>query len=179
MNSVKKITLLSPVVLAVIVLVAGWNITDAEGSFNCTGEGVWTATDSNGNTWQMLTMPLDNTKKNLGWSLTPVDFDPSLGGAFPTVTTLTPGKGAIQEVSSNLYDYQWVAYGISADREIVYILRSRGTLGFLDCDTVEGSGSLAFYGSWQDPFGEEAPAFGCFPSSSTAVRSPMAPPCEY
>jgi hypothetical protein len=61
-------------------------------------------------------MPLDNTKKNLGWSLTPVDFDPTLGGAFPTVTTLTPGKGEIQELSSNLYDYQWVAYGIVRDK---------------------------------------------------------------
>ncbi len=179
MNSVMKTALLSLVVFAVIVLLGGRNITGAESGLSCKGEGAWTATDPSGYTWKLLITPLDKTMEKMGVSVTPVNFDPTLGGAFPDVVTLTPLNGVIELADDNLIDYQWVGYGLGADREIIYSLRSRGTLEFLDCETVEGSGSLGFYGSWQDPFGEEAPAFGCFPSVSLAVRDPMVEPCVY
>lgn len=178
MFTAKNITLVSFVGIAVVMLLAGWNVGSADSELNCTGEGSWIINDSSGFVWLTLNLPLDNTKKRVGMSMTPVTFDPTLGGAFADVTTLTPMKGIVEQVGANLYDYQWIAYGLTADHDIFYIVRSRGTLSFVDCDTVDSEGSLGFYGYWQDPFGEEAPAFGCIPNTSTAVRTPLTPACE-
>jgi hypothetical protein len=177
MNFVKKIILLSFVLFAAVMLFGGRNIIVADDNLNCTGEGAWTAIDPDNNTWLLLTTPLDNTKKRLGASVTPVDFDPTLGG-FPNVVTLTPLHGTIEQAGTNLYDYQWVGYGLDANHDIVYIMRSRGTLSFDDCDTVTASGRLGLYHPSQDPFGPVPPIYGCDVSVSTAVRDPMMPPCE-
>jgi hypothetical protein len=49
------------------------------------------------------------------------------------------------------------------------------------CDQLEITNEfLAFYDPTQDPFGDDPPAFGCFPDGcvSTARRIPVEPACE-
>jgi len=176
MKSVKKISLLAICFVAVAAII-GTDIPAAEGSTVCTAEGVWIINVEGGDIWFTLNMPLENSKKSYGMTFQWVTFDATMGGLFPSAT-ITNVQGIAELVEYNLYNYTTLGYGLDTDRSILYIIRGSGTLGFVDCDTIEGSGTMGLYSPDQDPFSDVDPTFGCYPLETTAVRMPNVPPCE-
>jgi len=177
MNSLKKIST-AMVACAILFLFLTWNtaIGDVTAS-PCSGAGVWMVTGESGDFWLNLSVPLENSNKSLGMTFQWVTFDATLGGLFPNAT-ITPVEGIAEAVGYNLYNYTNLGYGMATDRTILYILRGSGSFSFVNCDTIESSGTLGIYHPSQDPFGDESPAYGCYPAVGTIIRMPNVPPCD-
>ncbi len=96
--------------------------------------------------------------------------------------------GADQRISSqgrwalrtarNTYELVLVAYAVNEDFQVVYVLVGRFTVVLTAPDIAETTGTGGYFAPDQDPFGDEAPAFGCIPVTAVYERVPMVPPCE-
>ncbi len=76
-----------------------------------------------------------------------------------------------------------IHYGLAeGGQQPVFVAKLTGSVVLSGrCDEMEVTNhSLTLYDPTQDPFGNEAPAFGCIVdgSLSTAQRIPVQPPCE-
>jgi hypothetical protein len=164
------------VALAALTVFLGTRYLGATAPTPCSGAGLWTVSTVTGDTWTTLNTPLDNTKKRMGMTFHPVTFDATFGGLFPGAT-ITAFPGIAEMVEYNVFDFTSLGYGIAPDRTILYILRGSGSFWFTDCDTVESTSSLGIYSPGQDPFGEDPPAYGCYPNETVTERVPIVPPC--
>jgi hypothetical protein len=64
-------------------------------------------------------------------------------------------------------------------RQVVYIQVVSGQFILTDENTFASDFyTAALYAPDQDPFGDEPPAYGCYPVSGTYKRMPVAPVCE-
>jgi|GEM_PF-3278819 len=111
--------------------------------------------------------------------------DASLGGAFPA-TAYSPTTGTWVRTGRRTFEYTMITYGLAPDPVTgvmtpVYIGKNTGiTEMTANCGSlVSTSLSVAFYAPDQDPFGEDPPAYGCWPdfSPSPAQRITVDPPC--
>ncbi len=178
MNSAKKM-LFGYVGLAAIVLFFGWNNTVAEDNLECWPGGIWNI-EVLGEKWSFLHVPLEHSKNLFGSTSIAVNSDPTFGGMLPDATAISPGLQLNERVDTNLYNFTHVCYGVTADNRLVYIRQASGTWSFLDCDTLEANGRVAYYAPWQDPYGEEPPEYGCYiMATCIGVRAPIVPPCEF
>ncbi len=164
---------------AIVFLFLAWNIAiggDTERS-TCDGGGAWMVTVEGGEMWVIQAAPLENNRKSYSMTFQWVNFDATLGGLYPNAT-ITPVGGIAELAGFNLYNYTNLGYGVDSDRTVLYCLRGSGSFSFSDCETIESSGTLGIYSPDQDPFGDDAPTFGCWPVEATAVRVPIVEPCD-
>lgn len=99
-----------------------------------------------------------------------VAFDPSFGGALPAVDA-TLGRGTLRRTGRRSFDVGGLRYGWDADLAVVWIERSESVFEMeRGCDAGTSDGLFHYYGAWQDPFGDEPPAFGTFPGHLEFVR---------
>jgi hypothetical protein len=95
------------------------------------------------------------------------------------VAAETKFLGYIVKTGRNTYLSTDVAYGVDADFNILYWVVCAGTVVQTGPDTIELSERAGFYTPDQDPFGDEPPAIGSWPETSTYRRVPIvAPPGE-
>jgi hypothetical protein len=89
------------------------------------------------------------------------------------------------KVGLNTYDCTVMSYGLAepaegeAARQAVYIMVVSGQFVLTDENTL-GSDlyTAALYAPDQNPFGDEPPAYGCYPVSGIYKRMPMVAVCE-
>lgn len=157
-----------------------------QGNGVCTPEGAWVGTtpDGAGPAWTMLFTSGSHWQGS--FTLITGEFDGSFGGAFP-VTMMSPFAGTWVKTGQRTADWTMMAYGLGPDPTTgvmtpIYILKSSGEVEFTGrCDELEIlSVSTALYLPTQDPFGDDAPFFGCFPAGTLEIAKPIPadPPCE-
>jgi hypothetical protein len=116
-------------------------------------------------------------------SLMFIGGDPTLGGAFPDVVSLSGTTGTWVRTGRRTFEYTMIHWGLGeGGQQPIFIMKASGSVVVTgECDELEVTNhSLAFYEPTQDPFGDDAPFFGCVEdgSTSTARRIPVQPPCE-
>lgn len=148
----------------------------------CTLDGAWFGvTPDWGLTW---TVVYDSDSHWTGpLSLRFIGGDPTLGGAFPDVVSLSGTTGTWMRTGRRAFEYTMIHWGLSeGGQQPVVIMKASGTVIVTgECDELEITNhTLAFYEPTQDPFGDDAPLFECFEdgSTSSARRIPVQPPCE-
>jgi hypothetical protein len=108
--------------------------------------------------------------------------DPTMGGAFPDSVAFSDTVGTWVRTGRRTSQWTMITYGLDALGQPVFIAKNSGsseTSG--NCDYQETFDSaISFYDPSQNPFGDDPPAYGCFPdpSVSTAIRMRVDPPCE-
>jgi hypothetical protein len=111
--------------------------------------------------------------------------DPSFGGLLPA-TIWSPTTGTVVRTGRRSFEYTHITYGLGTDpignTVPIYIAKAIGVLELSEgCTVVNGvSLSVELFAPNQDPFGEEPPAFGCYPDASpiSGRRMTVDPPCE-
>lgn len=157
-----------------------------QGNGACTAEGAWVGymPDGAGPAWTMIFTSGSHWQGS--FTLYTGEFDGSFGGAFP-VTMMSPFAGTWVKTGPRTGDWTMMAYGLGPDAITgvmtpIYILKSSGYVEFTgQCDELEIlSVSVALYLPTQDPFGNDPPFFGCFPSGMLEIAKPIPaePPCE-
>lgn len=148
----------------------------------CTLDGAWFGvTPYWGLTW---TSVYDSDSHWTGpLSLMFIGGDPTLGGAFPDVVSLSGTTGTWVRTGRRTFEYTMIHWGLGeGGQQPIFIMKASGSVVVSgECDELEVTNhSLAFYEPTQDPFGDDAPFFGCVEdgSTSTARRIPVQPPCE-
>ncbi len=147
------------IVAAVLVLAAGsafvataggghgrWDLAGTE--YGATGAGEWVCTF----------VPLDNALEHYSYTCDGI-WDPT-GGAFP-VTKGTIWQGQCDRTGPNSFKCSQLAYGGSATYKIVLKYVTYETRERLRDGTLLYKLDSCFFGFWQDPFGDELPAYGC------------------
>jgi steroid delta-isomerase-like uncharacterized protein len=111
--------------------------------------------------------------------------DPSLGGLFPGTIAATNERGTYVRTGLNTYAITTMSYGLAEPaegegaRQVVYMQVVSGQFILTDENTLASDlYTAALYAPDQDPFGEEPPAYGCYPVSGTYKRMPVVPVCE-
>jgi len=161
----------------------GWRVAGASG---CSIAGVWTGERPDGKFVEVFT-PLDPSEHWLSMTLEGIDMDASFFGMFPGAK-FTVGHGELKRLGANRFAYSVLAWAVTDEVDpttgrlvIAYSMVISGELTVGDeCSTVTPEGVVGIYGGWQDPFGEEAPAYGVMPlGGETATRQPFwSPPAE-
>jgi len=157
-----------------------------QGNGVCVPKGAWVGgtPDGGGPAWTMLFT--SGSHRQGSFTLITGEFDGSFGGAFP-VTMMSPFAGTWVKTGPRTGDWTMMAYGLGPDAITgvmtpIYILKSSGYVEFTgQCDELEIlSVSVALYLPTQDPFGNDPPFFGCFPSGMLEIAKPIPaePPCE-
>ena len=148
----------------------------------CTLDGAWFGvTPDWGLTW---TVVYDSDSHWTGpLSLRFIGGDPTLGGAFPDVVSLSGTTGTWVRTGRRTFDYTMIHWGLSeGGQQPVFIMKATGSVVVTGtCDGLDITNhTLAFYEPTQDPFGDDDPLFGCIEdgSTSSAQRIPVQPPCE-
>jgi hypothetical protein len=157
--------------LAVVVaLVVGSGVGLAQ-SNNCGRVGTWFGQGDSGTTWiAIVTAGMSATvgQINMEWVL----LEPTLGGFFPTAVRVTGGKGVWEKVNQNQYKYTWVAYGLDATGQPVYVARTSGFETIAGCDQTNITYTLELFSPeqniWSDP-----PFFGAFTGTGVENRMPV------
>ena len=168
----KRVTL-AIIVFTFVALAAAMPAAAQPGAPPCGIAGTWIG--------QVGDTPLMATYANVvgvvaGTSNLDLYGDPTLGSPyFSAVTRNTSGRGVWTRVHPRAYDYMFVAVGLAADNSVVYQLKVWGTktLG-RDCGTMEVTATLDIFAPWQNPLGDEPPAYSSIPGlSGTAKRMPF------
>jgi steroid delta-isomerase-like uncharacterized protein len=114
-----------------------------------------------------------------------IAHDPSFGGLFPGTIAATNMRGMYVKTRLNTYDFTIMSYGLAepaegeAARQVVYIQVVSGQFILTDENTFASDlYTAALYAPDQDPFGDESPAYGCYPVSGTYKRMPVVPVCK-
>jgi len=123
---------------AVIALLAS-GATAKEDFSNCSRVGTWFGSVEGVGKWLATDTQGPNATSGqliLEW----YDLDPTLG--IPdyqgVVTRSTAGRGIWQKVRHGVYEYTWVAFGLSDNPPMapVYAVRVSGLVTHTDCDTA-------------------------------------------
>jgi len=146
--------------------------------------GTWYGTNSHGHAILLTITPLGPDSDQFAASLD-IAHDPSFGGLFPGTIAATNMRGMYVKAGLNTYDCTVMSYGLAepaegeAARQVVYVQVVSGQFTLTDENTLTSDlYTAALYASDQDPFGNEPPAYGCYPVSGTYKRMPVVPVCE-
>jgi len=146
--------------------------------------GTWFGTNSLGHAVLLTVTPLGPDNDRFAASLD-IAHDPSFGGMFPGTIAATNMRGTYVKTGLNRYAFTVMSYGLGEPAEgetarpVVYISVVSGEGVLTDKDTQRADlYTAAAYAPDQDPFGDEPPAYGCFPVSGTYKRMPVVPSCE-
>ena len=148
----------------------------------CTTDGAWFGVSPYwGLSWTIVFQ--SDSHWTGSFSLRFIGGDPTVGGYFPDAVSLSETVGTWERTGRRTFRYTMVHWGLAeGGQEPVFILKNSGTSVVTgQCDQLELTNEfLAFYDPTQDPFGDDPPAFGCFPdgSVSTARRIPVEPACD-
>lgn len=153
---------------------------DNNGQGVCDLDGAWFGVSPAwGLTW---TVVYDSDSHWTGpLSLRFIGGDPTLGGYFPDVTSLSGSTGTWVRTGRRTFDYTMIHFALAdGGQQPVFLAKNTGTVVVTGaCDGLDiTSHTLALYDPTQDPFDDEP--FLCIAdgSSSTARRIPVEPPCE-
>ena len=138
---------------------------------SCNPAGTWLGTTRTSGTPSIATVvkAQHGTFSSLGTSIAD---DPSFGGALPAVAA-SPNRGVMRKTGRLTYAGTGIRYGWGADLALVWIERSETVVEFgSQCDSVAVEGLYHYYGPWQDPFGDEPPAYGTYPGGADYERLP-------
>jgi len=79
----------------------------------------------------------------------------TVGGAYPTVTYLTPGYGVWEQVGKGKFKYTWYARGVDNSLDdtpiVYYTVRVTGLTTFLDNDNVNISYTYEIFSGLRSP----------------------------
>jgi len=146
--------------------------------------GTWFGTNSHGHAIVLNITPLGPDNDRFVCAVD-IAHDPSFGGMFPETIAATNMRGMYVKTQLNTYDFTIMSYGLAepaegeAARQVVYIQIVSGQFTLTDENTFASDlYTAALYAPDQDPFGDEAPAYGCYPVSGTYTRMPVVPVCE-
>jgi steroid delta-isomerase-like uncharacterized protein len=146
--------------------------------------GTWFGTNSHGHAIVLTITPLGPDNDRFVCALD-IAHDPSFGGLFPGTIAATNMRGMYVKTRLNTYDFTIMSYGLAepaegeAARQVVYIQVVSGQFILTDENTFASDlYTAALYAPEQDPFGDEPPAYGCYPVSGTYTRMPVVPSCE-
>jgi len=146
--------------------------------------GTWFGTNSHGHVI-LLTITQSGPDSDQFAASLDITQDPSFGSLFPGTITATNMRGTYVRTGLNTYDFTVMSYGlaepaeIESARQVVYIQVVSGQFILTDEDTLASDlYTAALYSPDQDPFGDEPPAYGCYPVSGTYKRMPVVPVCE-
>jgi len=146
--------------------------------------GTWFGTNSHGHTILLTIMPSGPDSDQFAASLD-ITHDPSFGGLFPGTIAATNERGTYVRTGLNTYAITTMSYGLAEPvegegaRQVVYIQVVSGQFILTDENTFSSDlYTAAMYAPDQDPFGDESPAYGCYPISATFTRMPVVPVCE-
>ena len=154
----------------VIVLMMGSEIGLAQ-SNNCGRVGTWFGRADSGITWMAIDLRGVSAaagQVELDW----VMIDPTLGGFFPTVVRATAGKGVWESVNQSKYRYTWVAYGLDAAGQQVFVARASGFATTAGCNQVNITYTLELFAPVQDIW-SAPPSFGAITGTAVEKRMPM------
>ena len=182
-NVVRVLSVLACAALMVVPAFAGDDEEFGKGNNGqgvCTLDGAWYGvTPYWGLTWTAI---YDSDSHWTGsMSLRFIGGDPTLGGFFPDVESLSETIGTWVRTGRRSFDYTMVHYGLEEDGQTpVFLLKSTGSFVVTgDCDQVEITNtSLEFYDPMQDPFAEDGYPCMADGSPSFAHRIPVQAPCE-
>jgi len=146
--------------------------------------GTWFGTNSYGHVILLTITQLGPDSNQFAASLD-ITKDPSLGGLFPGTIAATNERGTYVRTGLNTYAITTMSYGLAEPaegegaRQVVYIQVVSGQFILTDENTFSSDlYTAALYAPDQDPFGDEPPAYGCYPISATFTRMPVVPVCE-
>ncbi|MHC4519796.1 MAG: ester cyclase, partial [Planctomycetota bacterium] len=142
-------------------------------------DGTWFGTNSHGHAIVLTITPLGPENDRFVCALD-IAHDPSFGGMFPGTIAATNMRGMYVKTGLNTYDFTIMSYGLAepaegeAARQVVYIQVVSGQFILTDENTFASDlYTAALYAPDQDPFGDEPPAYGCYPVSGTYKRMPV------
>jgi steroid delta-isomerase-like uncharacterized protein len=146
--------------------------------------GTWFGTNSYGHLI-LLTITQSGPDSDQFAASLDIMQDPSFGGMFPGTIAATNMRGMYVKTRLNTYDCTVMSYGLAepaegeSARQVVYIQVVSGQFILTDENTFASDlYTAALYAPDQDPFGNEPPAYGCYPVSGTYKRMPVVPVCE-
>jgi hypothetical protein len=146
--------------------------------------GTWFGTNSHGYAIVLTITPLGPDNDRFACAVD-IAHDPSFGGMFPGTIAATNMRGMYVKTRLNTYDFTIMSYGLAepaegeSARPVVYIQVVSGQFILTDENTFASDlYTAALYAPDQDPFGDEPPAYGCYPVSGTYKRMPVVPICE-
>jgi len=146
--------------------------------------GTWFGTNNHGHTILLNITPLGPDNDRFACAVD-IAQDPSFGGLFPGTIAATNMRGMYVKTRLNTYDFTVMSYGLAGPaegesaRQVVYIQVVSGQFILTDENTFASDlYTAAIYAPDQDPFGDEPPAYGCYPVSATYKRMPVVPVCE-
>lgn len=160
----------------------GGGLGGNNGNGVCTLDGAWLGQSP---MWGMSWMVEYESHSHWTGSFT-MEFiggDPTFLGAYPTAVGWSAIAGTWVRTGRRSFDYTFIAYGLDAMGQPVYITKNTGRSEISGrCDTVEIFDMvIAIYDPMADPFGEDPPN-ECIPdlpgSEHFARRIPVDPPCE-
>jgi hypothetical protein len=180
MKTKKKMTVLAIViVIAAILLVPNWQTDAAAGhgwKHRCKLQGTWYGRYIDQAGSFMVTYHGAGPNKgtsDIDW----IESDPTMGGYFPEAVSQTNSRGVWKRTGPNTFDYTTLTFGLDADDEIVWILRSSGTKTLPDCNTMEATISYDIMTPDLDPIDDDGL---CIPSDDVLIvrRITLKEPCE-
>jgi hypothetical protein len=134
--------------------------------------GSWRYVDSTGRGGSLMVI----TRNGIGeWS-----FVSHVAGPFasPLIERVSPFVGTTQRIGLDTFKYTGVSYLMQGDGTIIGVRVVSGTSRAVDANTAENTEWYAIYAPYQDPFGSDPPALGCYgPNVVRFVRIPVVPPC--
>jgi predicted ester cyclase len=146
--------------------------------------GTWFGVNSHGHAI-LLTITQSGPDSDRFAASLDITHDPGFGGLFPGTIAATNMRGTYVRAGLNTYAFTVMSYGLAepaegeSARQVVYIQVVSGQLTMTDEDTLASDlYTAALYAPEQDPFGDEPPAYGCYPVSGTYTRMPVVPVCE-
>jgi hypothetical protein len=126
--------------------------------------GTWMGHQEIGAVSLLSWVPLDRWGLRLGVQFELLNWEPTIGGLFPTATAFTTFVGEGRRISFSEIDWFAVCHGVDAQGTVLYTIMNRGFINLPDCRTGVFGGTFGIYAPAQDVFSEE-PLFGCYPMS--------------
>lgn len=107
--------------------------------------------------------------------------DPKLGPFFPDAVEFTSLRGVWERTGSNTFAYTQIAYGLDADRNVLYIAKDSGNKTLSeDCNMMTVEHTLEIFVPGDNPFDPETEPIYCFADlpQSFAYRMKVNPMCS-
>lgn len=109
--------------------------------------------------WICNYVPLDNQLQHYSYTCDGI-WDPTVG-YFPIVTQGTYFNGECDRTGPNSFLCNQIGYGGTAAYNVFVIYVTYETRERLPDGTTVSTLGACSYAAWQDPFGDEYPAYGC------------------
>jgi hypothetical protein len=176
MKKIKLVTFIGVAGVAMLLLTAA---SRSGGAKAWTLAGTWIGTDQSGHMSLITTAPMDPAGRRFVIVSDDFQATPGFHGMFPEAVSRTKARGEMIMTGPRSGAFTLIEFATDADQEVVYVLVVNGTVVLASPDSGMSVGAtVALYDPEQDPFGEEPPAYGCFPYAYSFQRVPVVPPCQ-